>query len=243
MERKKYLLIVLVLIVGFKSLMSQDYNKKKIYQAYISGDMGKWKTIMDKMEENKINTTGYYYQLIEYQYGYIAYCLGNEKDELAEDYLDLALDNLDKYRDLGGNENIADSFESSFSAFEIGINSYKAPFLGKKSKEFGEKSIEDNSRQPLVLINYGNMLYNMPAFYGGDKKEGLKYLIMAKFYMEKEKKYVTNNWLYLNLLTLIGQAYEELGEIEKARKIYKYALIREPEFDYVKNNLLPNLNK
>ena len=243
MERKKYLLIALVLVFSFKSLISNTHNKEKIYKAYISSDMNKWKTIMDKMEKNKINTTGFYYQLIEYQYGYIAWCIGNDKKDQAEDYLDLANDNLDKYRKLGGNKNIADSFESSFLGFEIGIDVYKAPFIGKKSKELGEKSIEDNSKHPLVLMNYGNMLFYMPSFYGGDKKEGLKYLMRAKFYMEKEKKYVSNNWLYLNLLTLIGQAHEDLGEIEKARKIYKYALIREPDFDYVKNELLPNLNK
>lgn len=90
MERKIYQLIVILLFC-----LAAEYvlgnHKEGIYRAFIKGDMESWKIIIDQMHEHEKPSESFHLEHINYHYGYIAWCLGNEKKELAEKYLDLAL--------------------------------------------------------------------------------------------------------------------------------------------------------
>lgn len=238
MERKKYLsIIILILISGF--INAQSY-KTIIYNAFVKGDMDKWKIQIDLME-NKSNKENFLLDLIEYQYGYIAYLIGVDKTSEAERYLEKAYKNLDLYEDKNGNNSIVNSYKSAFIGFKIGISVYKAPFLGPKALDFGEESMKQGDNIPIVLMNYANMVFYMPKLYGGDKEKAIKYMLKAKSIMEKDQKEIRNNWLYLNLLSTIAQSYEEIGDLQKAEYFYKYALKKEPNFSHIKDELLPNL--
>lgn len=238
MERKKYIPIILLII--FANFYLPKSDSQIIYDSYVKGDMKLWKKQIDKMnkqadKKKKIKN------LIEYQYGYIAYCVGTDKDDEAEKYLKLAYDNLDLYEKNNGDKSIINSYKSAFIGFKISIDTYKAPFLGQKALDFGEKSMEKGDKIPIVLMNYANMIFYMPKFYGGDKEKAIKYMHRAKSIIEKDIKLTKNNWLYLNVILTIAQSYEKIEDYKKAEYYYNYALLKEPNFKYVKDELLPNL--
>jgi hypothetical protein len=69
---------------------AQTTNKQKIYNAYLKGDMVSWKNTVDTMLKVKVQSDDYKFELLNYLYGYIGWCLGNEKKPEARTYLDKA---------------------------------------------------------------------------------------------------------------------------------------------------------
>ena len=57
------------------------------------------------------------------------------------------------------------------------------------------------------------------------------------------KATLKSNWMYLNLLTLIGQTEQKLNNLQQAKLYYEKALTIEPDFVWVKNELLPTLKQ
>ena len=84
MERKKYILIILLFFI-FSGATKGSY-KSDIYRSFISGDMVRWKSVIDKMASfcDHIEMTA---ELVNYQYGYIGWCIGNERYDEANKYL------------------------------------------------------------------------------------------------------------------------------------------------------------
>ncbi len=240
MERKKYILIVLLSVLSFFVF---GQNNKAIYKAYASGNMNKWKLAMDSIDALKKKTDKDLLDLVNYQYGYIGWCIGNKKTDEAEKYLKKAIDNLEKLEQKKYKESMLYAYKSAFIGFEIGLASYKAPFIGMKSMEYAKKSVSMDALNALGYLQLGNIYYYMPKTFGGSKSEALVYYLKALKLMESSKEYTTSNWNYLNLMATIISTYIELNQYEKAKKYCIKALTIEPGFDWVKNNLYPKVLK
>jgi tetratricopeptide (TPR) repeat protein len=119
----------------------------------------------------------------------------------------------------------------------------KAPFLGPRSVASAKKAVALDQGNPLGHIQFGNCYNYMPSFYGGSKTVALESYRKAEKLMEQDKGQTTGDWNYLNLLSLIGQTYEETGKFDEAKYYYDKILNVEPAFDWVKNGLLPGLAK
>jgi len=244
MERKSYRLILFFVFVITGVLTAQDF-KTEIYNAYISADMASWKNVIDRMEENNQKTPGFLLDLINYEYGYIGWCLGTNKKDEAEKYLKLAEENLEEL------ENQTSKFDAEIHAyraalmgFKIGIKNLRAPFLGPKSMKNAETALEINPDNFNANIEMGNIWNNMPEVFGGSAEKALKFYKKAlKILESKGSDVLTKNWMYLNLLATIGQVEIELGNIDSGRNYFEKALKIEPGFLWVKNELLPSLRK
>ena len=241
MERKKNYILTMIFL--FSVLMANASYKTEIYNAYISNQMDIWKSIIDKMEKAKKAETAYIHQLVNYQYGYIAWCIGNDKDDEAKNYLDLAEKNLEWLEDKQFSMSTINAYKSAFYGFKIGITPVKAPFLGPKSVNCSKLAMEQDKSNPMGYIQYGNSQFYMPPVFGGSKEEALKYFNTALNLMEMDKNEIVNDWNYLSLLALIGQSYEKTEQLEKAKIFYEKALEAESQFLYVKNELYPGILK
>ena len=241
MERKKYTLILLVMTLSLQLLSAE--NKLAIYNAYIGNKMNNWKTIIDKMEEQQNKPEEFLLELINYQYGYIAWCIGNNEKKQANTYLQLAENNLERLEKSSLYPSYIDAYKSAFYGYAIGLNKLKAPFLGPKSISASKKSMEENPDNPYGFIQYANAQFYMPPIFGGSKSEALEYYKQAQNIMEKDKIQVRNDWNYLSLLTNMAEAYTEVKEYDKAEAYYKKILTIEPNFLWVKNELYPNFIK
>jgi tetratricopeptide (TPR) repeat protein len=215
--------------------------KNKIYDAYISNNMPKWKTIIDEMESLKRTDAAFMLELVNFQYGYIGYCIGSENMVEAGKYLELAVDNLAKLEKKGVELSQISAYKSAFYGYEIGINKLKAPFIGPKSIKYSKLSMEQNPQNPMGYIQYGNSQFYMPPVFGGSKTEAIEHFIKAEKLMEKDKEKIRNDWNYLNLLALIGQSYFAMEDYKNAKIYFEKALNVEPDFLLIKIDLLPKL--
>lgn len=241
MERPKYFLLIFIFVftVVFQGVAS-DY-KIRIYNAYISNNMQSWKSIIDEMENSKNKNPDFLLELVNYQYGYIGFCLGENNDDDAEKYLDLAINNLEKLNKSGVNPSQVNAFQSAFYGYSIGLNKLKAPFLGPKSVKHSRLAMEQNPENPYGYIQFANGEFHMPPVFGGSKKVAAEYFQKAEVLMEKNKAEIQNDWNYLSLLVLIGQSFEIQSDFNNAKKYYEKALKTEPNFLWVKNELYPQL--
>lgn len=241
MERKSCTLIVILILVPM--LLAASW-KIRIYRAYIGNDMPEWKATMDEMETQKNNDPAYLAELVNYQYGYIGYCLGVDDDDAAETYLYRAEKNMEQLEQLGFSSATINAYRSAFFGYKIGLSPIKAPFLGPKSIKAAEQSIQADPENPLGYVQLGHAEFHMPAVFGGSKTKAIEYFQKAEKLMEQNSEtWITQNWNYLNLLALIGQSFEALKKYEEAKSYYSKALKAEPGFKWVKDKLLPNLDK
>lgn len=240
MERKNDIIITLFLAL-FLSGSAFASNKQKIYEAYISNRMIDWQIVIDSMEQNKTENTGYLSELVNYQYGFIGYCLAEDDDKKAKHYLDLAENNLDILENLNFDSALVNAYEAAFWGFKIGLSPIKAPIFGRRCIKNADRALELNNKLPFAHVQYGNAYFYMPAIFGGSKEVAIEHFLLAIEQMEKQPAALQNDWNYLSLLSLTGQSYEEMGEYEKAKSIYEKALQFEPDFKWVKDELYPNL--
>lgn len=234
------LIFILVLELGMSiSLMSQ--NRTDIYNAFISGDMNKWKEKIVEIEKDKPTNFTDKLELVSYYYGYIGYSLGVKNKKEAQVYVDKGEVLLSQL--VNNNPQDADvyAFKAAFVGFKIAISSFKAPFIGKQSTTNVEKALSINKNNIQANIEKANILYYSPSMFGGDKQLAMEYYFKAVNLFEKEPDNIQQNWMYLSLLTRIGELQTTQGNLTEAKKTFEKILKVEPRFLYVKNELLPAL--
>lgn len=242
MERTKRVIIAMLLFtVGFFKLSAQ--YKQEIYNAYINSNMDAWKTVIDELEQKSDKSDALLLELINYQYGYIGYCIETNNKKQAKKYLKLAEKNLKQLDKSSLYPSYVDAYKSAFYGFSIGLNKLKAPFVGPKSVKHAEQSMEQNPSNPFGFIQYGNAQFYMPPLFGGSKAEAIKHYKQAQTIMENDATLVEQNWNYLNLLINMAKSYTEMKMYDKADAYYQLILRVEPSFLSVKNELYPTFIK
>ncbi len=241
MERSKYLIVLIILFLTYPYLHAS--HKQKIYKAYITNDMTLWASVIDHMQLHRHQSDCFKMELINYQYGYVGWCIGNGKKELADKYLTLAEKSLSELEKAGYNLSLVLSYQSAFHGYRISLNMLKAPFIGFKSIDCAKLAIQVDSENPYGYIQFGNSQYYMPAIFGGSKTVALEFFEKAEKLMERDKEQIQNDWNYLSLLTLMAQAYAEIRNFDAAKAYYQKILKIEPNFLWVKNELYPQFLK
>jgi len=240
MERKRNLLIGLFLI-HFIGLFGQ--SNKNIYQAYITSNMGLWKSTIDSLERISHLTNAKKLDLLNYHYGYIGWCIDQNKSSEANKHVAKARHIIKQLENDKYNLSMLQAYHSALIGFEIGLSPYKAPFIGAKSQEYAEQSIAIDSANALGYEQLGHIYYYKPKLFGGSKNEAVKYYEKALKLMESKPSDLKSNWNYLNLLATIVKAYLETEQYDTAKNYSLKALHVEPEFDWIKNSLHPQILK
>ena len=81
------------------------------------------------------------------------------------------------------------------------------------------------------------MKFYTPKFLGGSKTEAIKYYEKAVEILENSTLKNERNWMYINSVLLLANAYTETGQVEKACHLYKQMLDYEPEADWIRKDL------
>jgi len=217
--------------MGSNMLLGQQ--NRMIYQAYVKGDMNQWKSVMDSMLKRQPKTEKERLDLINYEYGYIAYAISVKKTAEAKEYLTLA----EKDLKLIQNQSMQNAYQAAFIGFQIGLAPLKAPFIGLKSLNYAKESVRLDPSNPFGYMQLGNIAYYTPKIFGGSKPEALTYYLQALQLMEKQAEFTEHNWNYLNLLATLTQAYMDFNQYDKAKEYCLKTLSVAPDFDWVKNHL------
>ena len=201
--------------------------------------MHKWEALIRTLENsNELNSVGMKLDLINYYYGDIGYLLGIKQYDRAETLIEKGEKLIKEVLRQSPDNATAYSFKGSYLGFRIGINHYKAIFLESDSKAYVNKALKLDAGNVQALIDKGNMLYYAPHLLGGDKEKALDYFLKAAYLLEKNKE-TYQNWVYLNLLTIIASAYEKTGNMKQAELTYEKILRIEPNITWVRDDLYP----
>ncbi len=236
----KKILLVPVLFAFVLTTEGTDI-RSEIYNAYISNRMDLWKNAIDRLDALKGKSDEQVLELLNFQYGYIGYCLGFDKKEEARKYFSKALLNIDILDAKSYKPSVISAYKSAFFGYRISFNKLSAPVNGIKSVDMAKLAIEQDKTNYLGYVQYGNAQFYMPSAFGGSKKEALKYFLIARSILEKDPDSLKSDWNYMSLLILIGQAYSYLDDMEASKSIYEYILKIEPGFKYVRDDLYPKL--
>jgi tetratricopeptide (TPR) repeat protein len=217
--------------------------RAEIYKAYVDNKMSDWKVIVDRIDVIKNKDNALILELLNYQYGYVAWCIGNKKNEEAEKYLTKAEMNVSILERANYNLSMVNAYKSAFYGFRIGLNVLQAPFIGQKSNDCAQLAIALDSKNPFGYVQYGNVQYYMPKIFGGSKTEALNYYLKAKMLMEAKPDFVKEDWNYLSLLTILAKAYWDTGDLYSAKQYFEKIMAITPEYDWVKKEMYPLLIK
>ena len=88
---------------------------------------------MDSMHDQAGKTNENELELLNYEYGYIGWCIGNKKTAEARKYIDRGQQRIEKLMQKKFKVSMLHAYKSAFYGFEIGLNKAKAPFWGRKS--------------------------------------------------------------------------------------------------------------
>ena len=181
--------------------------------------MDRWKNVIDRMDAIPEKSSELLLELVNYQYGYIGYCIGFDMKDVAKEYLRAGLSNIEILENRNFNPAVINAYKSAFYGFRIGLNPITAPVNGLKSINHAKTALELDPEYYLGYVQQGNIQFYMPAAFGGSKKEALEYYLKARQLIEKDPEAVTGDWNYMSLLILIGQTYTYLEDFNSAKKI------------------------
>jgi hypothetical protein len=241
MERKKNWLTAALLLLTITQVRA-DY-RSEIYSAYIGNRMELWKSVIERMNSVPEKSDEFLLELLNYQYGYIGYCLGFDKKDEAREYLNISQKNLDILEKKKYNPAVINAYRSAFYGFRIGLNPVTAPVNGLKSIDCAKTAIQLDPMYYLGYVQQGNIQFYMPSAFGGSKKEALRHYLRAKELLEKKPGAVSGDWNYLSLMVVIGQTYTYLKDYSSAQEDYDFIMNTEPAFTYVRDDLYPKLMK
>jgi len=253
MKRKAVILLLLVSMLapmsgfGFSARPSgslPDYTCK-FYEAYISGQMEPWPGWIDQLEaeyKREDDPELLHDMLIAY-YGYVAWLIGVDRHDRAKDYLEEAGPYLDVLDDHASYRSYAEALKGAFLAYEIGMNRSKAVWLGPRSIKHINRAVELNDQNPVAWMEKGNAEYHMPRIFGGSYKKAAEYYRKAVQLFETGGYNLSCNWRYLNALAWLAQSYDKADMDRQSLRIYRKIMDREPDFQWVRDELFPAFKK
>ncbi|HSG39568.1 MAG TPA: tetratricopeptide repeat protein [Thermoanaerobaculia bacterium] len=127
---------------------------------------------------------------------------------------------------------------------QIRFTPLKAVTLGPRIADAFAEAEKLGPRNPRVALQKGIGLLHVPRAFGGGAEAAERELRRAEglFAQEPETK-AWPNWGRLDVLIWLGQALARQGDREAARAVYRRALEMEPESTWVRQVLLPQLDR
>ena len=233
-------LVAYLLLLAWIPGVAQGFEER-IYEAYISGEMGDWRRVMEEMEQVYATTGSHELlsDLVVAQYGYIAWLISQEKDKEARDYVKQAEEYLEIILARSPGNARAHAMLGAIYGYKIGLNAYKAVVFGKKSFSENNLAFELDPADPQVWMEKGNIEFYKPAIFGSSSTEAAKiYEKSVKLY-EADNQGLKHNWLYLNTLRSLADAYIASEMYRKADGVYQKMLRVEPRLKWMREEVYP----
>ncbi len=242
MERKIFLNIAFVFLFA-TAVQSSNHAGRLIYRAYIENDMELWKRTVNRLHRMPVMSSAQMLELVNYLYGYTAWTISEGNSREARRYIQIAeayLDTLDTRRYMP-----ADllAYRSALIGYRINLSPLSAPVLGPRSFRYAREALAMNPQSYMAHVQMGHIYFYAPSTFGGDKTEAIRSYLRALQLYQQQNAGTANDWNYLSLLVATGQAFEKTGRYDSALRYYRQALAAAPGFIYVRDELLPNLEK
>ncbi len=217
--------------------MSQPVNDL-MYQAYITQKKELWKksvelaTVEFKQKPTDVHA---HLKLGVAHYGLLLSTMSTEDKDLFDEYVSATKDRLKEIIELPSTAAEGKGLLSAVLGLQMAYSPMKGMLLGGKSSNLAADAKELAPTSPLAWRFYGINKFYTPSSFGGDIKEAI--VALEKSIALFESTSISKNWLYLDTLALLGQAYTKAGEKAKAIATFEKAIAAEPGFTYAKSLL------
>jgi len=239
-----FIIMLLALPAAFGAA-TEDCSSCTIYKGYISGNMEMWKKGMQELQEQyrRDPESCTLCTLAEARYGYIGYLMGRNEKDLARTQIEIFDGEIEQLAKFPEYRAETEAFRVALFGFRMGLNPARAVTLGPKALKQLEAAMEAGKNSAVVWIEKANSEAHMPAFAGGSKEKAAASFREALRLFEAGGSVAPCDWRYLNTMVLLGQLLEKMGDYSGARDAYRMALKRAPEFQWVRDELLPEVEK
>ena len=187
----------------------------------------------------------YYIALADYRIADYLLAAGEENKGAASEHLKDTVDHLQKATEINPQAAEAYSLLSSAYGRQIGLNPIKGMVLGRRAQKALKKATQLAPDNPRVALCTAIRDFNTPGMFGGSKEKGLQGFQRAAelFAREEPSDLIQPAWGHSRTYAWLGLAYQDRGELALARAAFAKALAINPHFSWVKNVLLPELEK
>lgn len=222
-----------------------DCNSCTIYKGFITGDMQMYVKGIKELQElyNREPGSCTLYTLTEARYGYAGFLIGSEDKNAAKDVIDAFEKDIGLLATYPEYRAETEAFRISLLGYRMALSPARSVTLGPKALKQLRVAMEADSSNASVWIEKANSESHMPAFAGGSKEKAAASFREALRLFEADRGLSGCNWRYLNTIVMLGQLLEQMEDYKGAREAYLRALKREPEFRWVRNELLPAVEK
>lgn len=230
-----YLFCLLFLLTGF--IANAQYSDNALYLNYLTQDMSLWGKYLETTDFNKLSNKERQ-RYLNYEYGYIAF-ISVEKSSKVQTLIKQFNSQLEQ---MSGKmpESTRLTYLSAAAAYAITQNKLSMLSNGAKTLMLSKQAIENDPNDPIALTMRGSLFFYCPKTFGGDKQQALNYLIKAEKIF-RERADTINNWNYRSAQMIIAQCYEKTDRKEQAIVCCKKILHQEPNFSYIRDFYLPEL--
>ncbi len=238
-------MVCMPLMVSAAIAADGDCSSCTVYKGYITGDMQVWAKGMNELQEiyNRQAGSCVMYALAEARYGYAGYLLGTGDKDAARPLIDAFEKDIERLAAYPEYRAETEAFRISLLGFRMALNPARAVTLGPKALKQLQIAMDAGSKSASVWIEKANSEAHMPAFAGGSKAKAAASFREAIRLFEADTQLSGCNWRYLNTMVLLGQLLEKMEDYTGARDAYRRALRREPDFKWVRDELLPAVEK
>jgi len=246
-------LVILFTLSSFTFSQSTDINEKikegkeMLHQAYIQWNLDLFRNANNLFErilstEPKNELVQYYKSYSEYRL--VNYGLDNTHKKLYEQYLNPAIENGEKLRELKNNKLKSEGLVVLASIYMMKLSkaTLEAPILSMKVNSLLNDAENLDSQNPRVYLLKGIMEYSTPGIFGGSFDDAIDNLQKALSLFETNKpSELYPNWGKEESYAWLALSYQAKKDYTKAKIYFEKALESEPEFAWVKFDLLPQL--
>ena len=188
--------------------------------------------------------------LVHYYIGFIDmrifhYHLSQEKKDEAKEFVEDGIAHLEKAVEIKNDFAEAYALLSAMFGNKIALNPILGMTLGMKSGSMLQKAFDLAPENPRVSLIAGQSAYYTPKMFGGGKEKALQHIqkAVACFQTFKPERSVDPTWGHDEAYAYLGMIQMDQGRLEEAKLSFEKALEINPNFSWVKYDLLPKLEK
>lgn len=238
---KKNLLFIICLVQA--AVMHAQQSIQDIqYKAYLSEEsLTLWKQAITASQaalNQRPGNDSLLFNLVLAQYGLMNATMRTQDEDTFDKYYSKAVESVDEL--MGRNKKWGElaALQSAIYDLKMGYSPMHGVVLGSKSSALIEKATRLSPLSPFVWKVYAASKFFKPEMFGGNIDEAID-AYKKSIQLYETKGPIRTNWLYLDTLAFLGQAYIKKGNKADALALLEKALKVEPNFNWVKNVLLP----
>lgn len=221
--------------------LAQTETDEMLYKAYLTRDFPLYKQALEsaKSELSKKPAD----KQLQFNYAMTGFALlsgtmGDQDEDMYDQYEAAIDEKLEALVEVEKKWGEPKALLAAKYGLDMGYSPMKGMYLGAKSNSLIEKAIQEAPTSALVWKVQANSKFFTPEMFGGDLAEAIKAYEKAIGLYESTST-TKKNWMYIDALAFLGQAYSKNNEVSKAIATYEKALKIEPDFGWVKFLLLP----